>query len=392
MTSTRSLRSGLVCGILLTLVGTAATACDPGAGEASPETGATGTAAQAVPSFAVDASWPQMLPDRWIMSQVTGIFVDDRDHVWVVHQPAVLGREEIGAAEDPPIAQCCYPAPPVLVFDRDGALVDSWDGPGEGYFWPDAPHGVFVDHDDHVWIGSNASHQFLKFTRDGQYVMTIGDPETSEGSNDPDHLGGPAGIWVNPETNEAFIADGYRNRRVVVYDAETGEYLRHWGAYGEEPVDDYEFGPRDADAPPARQFATVHGIIGSNDGHIYVADRSNSRVQAFREDGSFVQENVVAPGTLASGAAFDLALSPDPDQTHLYLVDGTNHKVWILRRDDLEVVGEFGQGGRQAGQFIRPHSLSIDSRGNLYVGEASTGRRVQRFNLQGPAAQQASGR
>ena len=195
--------------------------------------------------------------------------------------------------------------------------------------------------------------------------------------------GAPAGIWVDPEDNEVFIADGYRNRRVVVFDGETGDYLRHWGAYGEPPDDEYQYdyANLDPDRSPPRQFSTVHGLAGSSDGLIYVADRRGNRIQVFDQNGAFQTERIVAPGTLASGSAFVVAFSPDPEQRRLYLADGTNHKVWILRRSDLEIVGEFGRGGRQLGQFLRPHGMSVDSRGNIYVGEASTGRRVQRFTL-----------
>lgn len=334
---------------------------------------------EGAPLLEVDPSWPQVLPNNWIMGQVTGLYVDARDRIWVVHQPVVLSEQEIGAAQDPPIAECCVPAPPVLVFDREGNVVQAWEGPGEGYFWPDSPHGVYVDHNDFVWIGSNGYHQVLKFTRDGEHVLTIGDPETSGGSNAPDLLGGPAGFYVDPETNQLFVADGYRNHRVVVFDAETGEYLRHWGAYGERPDDEYEAGPGGPDSPPSRQFSTVHGVIGSHDGLIYVADRRNNRIQVFRENGEYVTERIIAPATLASGSAFSIALSPDAQQRFLYLADGTNHKVWILQRDGLEIVGEFGRAGRQVGQFMRPHNVGVDSDGNVYVGEAATGRRVQRF-------------
>ena len=130
-----------------------------------------------------------------------------------------------------------------------------------------------------------------------------------------------------------------------------------------------------------RQFSTVHGLIGSDDGLIYVADRRGNRIQVFQKSGEFVTEKIIAPETRSSGSAFVVGLSPD--QEWLYLADGTNHKVWVLRRSDLEVVGEFGRGGRQVGQFLRPHGMSVDSRGNIYVGEASTGRRVQKFTVSG---------
>jgi DNA-binding beta-propeller fold protein YncE len=272
----------------------------------------------------------------------------------------------------------------VIEFNPEGEVVQAWGDWQDPERWPRNPHGIFVDHNDHVWIGTYVHHRVMKFTRDGQLLMTIGEYDSNAGSNDTRLLGGPAGIWVDPATNEVFIADGYRNRRVVVFNGNTGEYLRHWGAYGEPPVDDYDFRDRNPDGPPPRAFSTVHGLAGSRDGHIYVADRRGNRIQVFRQDGTFVTERIVAPRTLASGSAFVIALSPDAGQQWLYLADGTNHKVWVLRRSDLEIVGEFGRGGRQVGQFIRPHGMDVDAEGNIYVGEASTGRRLQKFRLLNP--------
>ena len=336
------------------------------------------------PMFQVDPTWPQEMPNDWIMGAVTAVFVDAQDHVWVTHLPETLTPEETSAVQDPPIGLCCVPAPVVIEFDANGEVLQGWGDPSRQDVsqFPRNAHGLFVDHNDFVWVGTYRHHRVMKFTRNGDLVMTLGEYDVNAGSNDPDLLGGPAGIWVDPNTNEVFVADGYRNRRVIVFDGETGEYRRHWGAYGEVPVDEYDFGDRDPDGPPPRQFSTVHGLTGSNDGMIYVADRRGNRIQVFTQAGEFVAEKIIAPRTLASGSAFVIALSPDPEQRWLYLADGTNHKVWTLRRDDLEVVSEFGRGGRQLGQFLRPHGMGIDSQGNLYVGEASTGRRVQKFAVQ----------
>ncbi|TVR56854.1 MAG: hypothetical protein EA421_02330 [Gemmatimonadales bacterium] len=328
-------------------------------------------------AFQVDTDWPRLLPNDWIWGPVTGLFVDARDHVWVVHLPEDLIPQEIGAVQDPPIAECCVPAPSVLEFDPEGNVVQAWGVHGEE--WPWGLHGLFVDHNDFVWIVSRDQHHVLKYNRDGELLMTIGEVDVPGHSNDPDRFRSPSDIWVDPGANEVFIADGYGNRRIVVFDGETGEYRRHWGAYGEPPDDDYEFGPRGADHPPARQFGTVHGLEGSRDGLLYVADRRNNRIQVFQQDGTFVMERLVAPETQASGTAFDLALSPDEGQEFLYFADGTNHKVRIFRRDTLEELGEFGGGGRLPGQFIRPHNIAVDSRGNVYVSEAAWSRRVQRF-------------
>jgi DNA-binding beta-propeller fold protein YncE len=338
-----------------------------------------GAQSAAVPVFRVDPTWPKDMPNNWVFGSITGVFVDDRDLVWVTHLPETLTEEELGEVQTPPIATCCRSAPTVVVFDQEGNVVASWGDHEKDDIsvYPRNPHGIFVDHNDHVWIGSFRHHRVMKFTRDGKHLLTIGRYDETGGSNDTTLLGGPAGIWVDPKTNEAFIADGYRNRRVIVVDGATGKYLRHWGAYGKQPNDEEKLAndPR----TPNPQFSTVHGITGSRDGFIYVADRRGNRIQVFDRHGTFIRERIVAPETRASGSAFVPVLSPDPEQQWLYLADGTNHKVWILRRSDLEIVGSFGRGGRQLGQMLRPHGMDVDSKGNLYVGEASTGRRVQRF-------------
>ena len=346
------------------------------------EEGISSSTIEVVPTHEVDPTWPQEMPNDWIMGAVTSVFVDVQDHVWVTQLRETLTEEETGAVQDPPTRLCCVPAPIVIEFDAEGEVVQAWGDPDtqDVSEFPRNPHGLFVDHNDFVWIGSYRHHRVMKFTRSGEHLMTIGQYDVTGGSNDPDLLGGPAGIWVDPETNEVYVADGYRNRRVGVYDGDTGAYLRHWGAYGERPDDDNNSSDRDPEGPPPLQFSTVHGLIGSADGLIYVADRSGTRVQVFDHEGTFVTEKIVA-------GSFVVGLSPDPEQHWLYLADGTNHKVWILRRSDLEVVGDFGRGGRQIGQFIRPHGMSIDSRGNVYVGEASTGRRVQKFAIQGDRPQ-----
>jgi DNA-binding beta-propeller fold protein YncE len=369
--------------------------------------------AQTAPSFKVDPSWPLEMPNHWIMGAVTGVFVDAKQHVWVTHLPETLTEEELyeepwnvvappaagagragvaaaaapAAPKEKPvqIGTCCKAAPPILEFDQQGKLVQGW---GQGSYddmtdWPREPHGIFVDHNDFVWVGSYNRHRVMKFTRDGKHLMTIGEYEKTGGSADTHLLGGPSGIWVDPQTNEVYISDGYRNRRVIVFEGATGKYLRHWGAYGNVPDDTERFDPKTmVNGALPKQFSTPHGITGSKDGKIYVADRRGNRIQVFDHQGKFLAEKVIAPATLSSGSAFVPVLSPDAQQQWLYVADGTNHKVWILRRSTLDIVGEFGRGGRQAGQMLRPHGMSIDSQGNLYVGEASTGRRVQKFVLQ----------
>jgi DNA-binding beta-propeller fold protein YncE len=376
MTRTRLYRSGIA--LLGCAASTALVAVTARAQSSKPA---------AVPTFKVDPSWPQEMPNKWILGAVTGVFVDAKQHVWVTHLPETLTEEETSVQQKPPIGTCCVAAPPVVEFDAQGKVVQGW---GQGSMddtstWPRNPHGIFVDHNDFVWIGTYMHHRVMKFTRDGKLLLTIGQYDKNGGSNDTTLLGGPSGIWVDPKTNEVYISDGYRNRRVIVFDGATGKYLRHWGAYGQKPDDTERFDPKTmvTGALP-KQFSTPHGITGSKDGKIYVADRRGNRIQVFDHQGRFLAEKIVAPATLASGSAFVPVLSPDAQEQWLYLADGTNHKIWILRRSDLEIVGEFGRGGRQVGQMLRPHGMSVDSLGNLYVGEASTGRRVQKFTLTRP--------
>ena len=183
-----------------------------------------------VPRFQVDPLWPKPLPNLWVMGSVIGVSVDSRDQIWMIHQPSSLSDNERAAALDPPLAACCVPAPPILVFDQEGNLVNSWGGPGAGYQWPQSEHGLYVDYKDNAWIAGNGSndHQIVKFTRDGRFLLQIGRSGMSTGSNDTENLKQPTTMTVDPVANEVYVADGYGNRRVIVFDADTGEYKRHW--------------------------------------------------------------------------------------------------------------------------------------------------------------------
>lgn len=333
-----------------------------------------------IPTFQVDPYFPKPLPNAWTFGWVAAVFVDARDHIWLLHVPSSLSQWEDGAGTDPPRALCCKAAPPVVEFDQDGNVVQAWGGPGQGYDWPSTEHALYIDHEDHVWISSsdNAEGQVLKFTRDGQFLMQIGNKTRGDGSNDTTSLGGPAGIVVDPQTNEVIIADGYVNRRVIVFDADSGAYKRHWGAYGEPPDDGpYAYDP---DRPLPRQMQTVHCINQSADGLLYVCDRGSNRIQVFQRDGTFITEVQIQPRTRGGGGStHGIAFSRDAEQQFLYVADGANHRIWILRRSDLQILGSFGQGGHHAGGFIAPHMLGLDSKGNMYVGESVDGRRIQRF-------------
>ena len=332
------------------------------------------------PMFEVDPLWPKPLPNHWVLGMVIGVWVDDQDHVWIIHRgaPTLHANEK---ALDLKVGECCTAAPPVLVFDQAGNLVRSWGGPGPGYEWPDSNHGVHVDYKGNVWIGGNGPKDahVLKFTRDGKFLMQMGRYGKNAGSNDQDNFGRVAKIWVDPKANEAYIADGYMNKRVAVLDADTGKMKRYWGAYGNRP-DDADQGKYDPKAPPAKQFRNpVHCVERTSDGLVYVCDRANNRVQVFRPDGTFVKEAFYAKETLGSGSAWDIAFSKDPEQRYIFLADGTNEKVRVIVRETLEEITNFGDGGRQPGQFYGVHSIATDSKGNVYTTETYEGKRVQRF-------------
>lgn len=332
------------------------------------------------PQFEVDPYWPKPLPNHWVLGSVIGLSVDAQDHVWILHRPESVEDNLKAAAFDPPIGDCCVPAPPVLEFDQQGNLLNSWGGPGPGYEWPQSNHGITVDHQNNVWIGANGNDDshILKFSSTGDFILQLGKQGTHKGSNDLENFWRAAKIVIDADANEAYIADGYGNRRIIVLDASTGAYKRHWGAYGKTP-DDAEVPAYDPAAPPSEHFNTVHCAEVSRDGFVYVCDRVNDRIQVFRKDGTFVREVFLDKDTLRSGSVWDMTLSRDPDQTWLYVADGVNEKIRILRRSTLELLTEFGDGGRQPGQFFGVHNLDTDSSGNLYTTETYTGARVQRF-------------
>jgi DNA-binding beta-propeller fold protein YncE len=382
--------------------------------------GAAAAAGPVAPRFEVDPLWPKPLPNHWILGQTIGVSVDARDHVWIIHRAGSLEPGEVHATTTPQTAQCCAPAPPILEFAPDGTLVGHWGGPGNGYDWPDSNHGVTVDYKGNVWIGGNGrgtqpgrgtaapgaargggavldesqtagiqgyfnDSMVLKFTASGKFLMQIGKPGQSKGSNDTDNLRLPAKTFIDKVDNEVYVADGYGNHRVIVYDADTGKYKRHWGAYGHRP-EDVNLGSYDPAAPPAQQFRNpVHCAELSVDRLLYVCDRVNDRVQVFKPDGTFIKEVFIEKQTRGSGSSWDIAFSKDAAQKYIYLADGENDRVHILDRQSLEMLTTFGEGGRQPGEFYGVHSIATDSKGNIYTTETYRGQRVQKFVYRGLA-------
>jgi len=385
------------------------------------------------PIFEVDPLWPKPLPNHWLLGSAVGVAIDARDHIFVISLPDSFNtRTEIGAATDPPTGECCLPSPNILEFDAAGTLVSHWaarggniqvDGIDVGRAaWPVVNHGIALDPQGNLWIGGagGTDTHLLKFSRNGRTVVPVGQPtdaaaaagargtgvsDTAAGgrrggrggrgggaqappalppnSNATDRFGGAAAVSFDAAANEAFIADGYRNRRVAVVDLTNGTVKRFWGAYGDPPADG-PVAPYTPGATPARQFGTpVTCAELAADGMVYICDRSNNRIQVFRKDGTFVQEKIIAPQTRGAGSVWDIAFSRDPQQRYLYVADGMNMKVHILDRQSLDVLTSFGDGGRQPGQFYAVHSIATDSQGNIYTTETYQGKRVQKFVFRG---------
>ena len=380
-------RAGL---LLVSSLGTLLAACNGTTPSASGEANAAPAlefgAPRVAPRFEVDPLWPKPLPNHWVLGSTIGVSVDSRDHVWIIHRQQSLNFEtEASAGKNSPTGTCCMPAPNVIELDAQGSVVSSWGGPGEGYDWPTSNHGITVDHMDNVWIGGNdvKDAHVLKFSRSGQFLLQLGKPEQNKGSNDPVNFWRVAKISIDAEANEAYIADGYGNKRVVVIDMATGARKRYWGAYGERP-DDTDLGPYDPSAEPAKQFRNpVHCAEPSRDGFVYVCDRVNDRIQVFRKDGTYVNELRVAPETRGAGSVWDIAFSHDPGQSYIYLADGLNERVYIIHRESMQILTSFGDGGRQPGQFYGVHSIAVDSQGNIYTTETWEGKRVQKFVYKG---------
>jgi DNA-binding beta-propeller fold protein YncE len=373
------------------------------------------------PRFTADPMWPRPMPNHWILGSVTGVAVDARDHVFVVNLTDSFNqRTETGLELSPPSAECCLPAPNVVEYDAAGNVIGHFGGTSQGYDWPEMNAGVAVDPKGNIWIGGQggADSRILKFTPEGKFIAQFGGgtatvatgnpggsdtayggvsrasapqlrtrgavraPAQPANSNSATMFGGPARFSFDAGANEAYVADGYRNHRVAVIDMASGVIKRYWGAYGKKP-DDAAATKYDPSAPVPTQFGVVRCAALSADGHVYVCDSNNDRIQVFTKQGEFVKEARVAPQTLGAGSVWDVAFSRDPAQRYLYVADGMNEVVHVLDRGSLAELTTYGDGGRQPGQFYAVDAIAVDSKGNLYTAEGYEGKRVQKFTFTG---------
>jgi DNA-binding beta-propeller fold protein YncE len=335
------------------------------------------------PEYTVDPSWPT-IPNGWVLGEVTSVSVDRNDNVWVLHVPQSV-----------PEAERANAAPPVLQFAADGKLLASWGGPGDGKEWLGREHGIFVDDDDYVWLGGragwpranppgNSDDMILKLTMSGELVMQIGRRGASTGNLDTANVHQATDVFVDTQANEVYAADGYGNKRVIVFDSETGEFKRMWGAFGNPPPP--TFAPN-APAPQPQttpegppEFGLPHAIKVSRDGVVYVADRINNRIQMFTREGEFLRQvRVTNEDSDVVPVPAGFAFSPDRDQQLLYVVDSGLMRVVIFDRQSMTQIGAVGKRGAGPGEFDIVHHMAVDSKGNLYTAEIVNQRRAQKF-------------
>jgi DNA-binding beta-propeller fold protein YncE len=327
---------------------------------------------QIIPRYEVDPFWPKPLPDRWVTGEIGGTCTDKRDHVFIVTRRNLTAREALVATA----------SPAVIEFDPEGNVVNSWGDPA---LLPSTMHGCFVDHENNIWLSGNSDGIVQKYTHDGKTLLlqigTKGRCDTTTGAcgetNDLNSsttlLNGPANVNVDPKNGDIYIADGYGNHRVVVFD-KTGRYLRQWGSTGTGPG---QFGATGGGHP--------HCVVFSPEGLLYVCDRPNHRIQVFDKMGN-LQRIITEPGTpreVTIGSANDLVFPRDRRQTLMFTA-GRAEVVWTVDRLTDTILAGFGRPGQMAGAFTTLHSMASDSKGNIYTGVSiDGGRRVQKFTPQG---------
>jgi DNA-binding beta-propeller fold protein YncE len=402
---------------------------------------AQGRGAAAAPRYAVQPLFPRPFSEDYlVIGSVSGVTVDSQNRIWVVHRgndslegnekgmaPAANAQGQPGV---PSSSVCCMAAPQVIQYDAAGNVLTMWGGASQSYRWPQATGGITTDAKGNVWIAAMGYEpapaggrgrggappaaaappaagaappppppapdaHVLKFSPNGIHQLTIGTPGKMDGADSQSTLNRPSALAYDSAANEIFVAD-MGNRRIVVFDADKGTYKRHWFAYGEKTAGAAP-GPYKPGEPNAKSFRDITCVEIARDGMVYVCDKSSNRIQVFDKNGKFVREQLIAPNTGGgvigpgggtgpsftlnmAGAVWDVAFSNDQAQQFLFVADGHNKKVRILRRETLEEVGSIGSGGRYPGQFLAVATVAVDGQGNVYTGEMHHGKRVQKFS------------
>jgi DNA-binding beta-propeller fold protein YncE len=349
---------------------------------------ADGNAKVTAPKYKVDPFWPKPLPDKWVTGEVAGTCLDSKDHLFIVNRGFQTGGLQ------PPENQTAKASPPVIEFDKAGNVVNAWGdptyntamqgtlGPGTNAVLPNSIHGCFVDYQDNVWIGGNGDGVVQKYSHNGTFLMQIGVKGVCDGPGgkcgspglNSSHvlLNQPADIAVDPSNGDVYIADGYGNHRVVVFN-KNGVWLRQWGSAGTAPG---QFAAGDGGHP--------HCVVIGNDNLVYACDRGQDRIQVFDKLGNLKKVIPVKPGTGTpglgtAGSAWDVDFSPDKKQELMFDVDGGNEQVHIFDRVAATILSSFGRHGHMAGDFTFVHTVAVDKAGSLYLGETVGGRRFQKF-------------
>ena len=365
-------------------------------------------APEGAPVYKVDPFWPKPLPNKWSMQQIVDMYVDRDDHIWVINRRSDARPDELNAMSTPPRGDCCVLGPEILEFDQDGNVVNSWGGPNYHPGWPGRLQTIAVDRDKNVYLsGTTPGDSIIKFSRDGKFLWDFGhrgpklpaDQVTQDNQQTAVFPPGIGSFDLDEDAREIFIADGFLNKRILVYDMNTGAFKRGWGGKGIPliEIDNNPTPPYDVSGPPPdqTQFApAIHCVHFSRDGLVYVCERGSDRIQVFTRQGKFVKQFWVHPATQARGAncggiwsttappcgtVYHLALSTDPQQRYVFVADGTDNMVWILNRQTGALEGSFGGNGRYAGMLHWIDAIVVDSRGNVYTGEVEDGKRVQKF-------------
>jgi DNA-binding beta-propeller fold protein YncE len=342
----------------------------------------TAWAQESAPKFEVDPAWPKPLPNNWTTGQVGGVCTDSKDHVFIVNRRNLTEKELLFAQQ----------APPIIEFDAAGNVVNSFGDPS---VVPSSIHGCTTDNEGNVYVAGNHDGIIQKYSPQGKLLLQIGTRgvvDTSDGSLTIQAGGGgfegralngghssfflPAAIAVDPGNGDMYVADGYGNSRIAVFDR-NGKFLRQWGRQGTKA---------EVEAGVGGVFMqVVHCVAIGNDGLVYVCDRQGDRIEVFDKEGKFLKNIPVHTGGEHIpdlwGTVWWIGFSPDPAQKYLYVANGRNEQIHILDHATGQLLGSFGRPGHQAGEFDHAHTLAVDTRGNLYVGETDWGERVQKFTL-----------